>query len=148
MPWVRTARESYVVTWQPVADAARYRVLRQLGNGAWTEVAATKDTSLTDYVPALGVSVFYRVEVYDAAGNTAPARDGDEGYTSAFWYPRAADVSGTYQGDNKILLRWTQPRNTFAIRWDTYRLFRGVGAPPVGEQSRPPSEPPNRSPTG
>jgi hypothetical protein len=131
------ARESYVVTWQPVADAARYRVVRQLGNGAWTEVAVTKDTSLTDYVPALGFAVFYRVEVYDAAGNTAPARDGDEGHSNAFWYPRAADVSGTYQGDNKVLLRWTQPRNTFAIRWDTYRLFRGVGAPPVGETATP-----------
>ncbi|MGW2088082.1 fibronectin type III domain-containing protein [Streptomyces sp. NPDC001880] len=131
-------RESYVVTWKPVADAARYRVLRIVsGHGTWAEVARTTGTTFTDYVPAVGSSVGYRVEAYDAAGNVAPAQAGDESYANAFWYPRATDVTVSYQGDNKALLQWSLPQDTFAIRWDLYRLNHSVGIPSSAEGAPP-----------
>nr|WP_308801614.1 PA14 domain-containing protein [Streptomyces polyasparticus] len=122
------ARESYLLSWKAVPDAVRYRVLRQtLRSGVsrdWAEVAWATGTSYTDYVPALGANIKYRVEAYDAAGNAAPASTDDEVYAGAFWYPRLGDVTVSYQGNNTALLQWTQPLDTFAIRWDDYRLWR------------------------
>ncbi|MEV5518304.1 PA14 domain-containing protein [Streptomyces flaveolus] len=133
-------RESYVVSWKPVADAVRYRVLHRLfvdGHWKWSEAATTTGTSVTDYVPATGATVWYRVEAYDAAGNVQPARSGDEVHVSAYWEPRATDVTVAYQGDNRALLQWSLPKDTFAIRWDEVRLLRSVGTP-SWEETTPP----------
>ncbi|MFB7484491.1 PA14 domain-containing protein [Streptomyces anulatus] len=121
-------RESYLLTWKAVPDAARYRVLRLILHSGvprvWTEVARTTGTTHTDYVPALGANVAYRVEAYDTAGNAAPASADDESYPNASWHPRLNDVTISYQGNNTALLQWTQPLDTFAIRWSNYRLHR------------------------
>ncbi|MGJ5762185.1 PA14 domain-containing protein [Streptomyces galbus] len=133
-------RESYVVRWQPVADAVRYRVLHQLlvdGQWKWSEAAVTTGTSVTDYVPVTGAAVWYRVEAYDAAGNVRPAGSGDEVHVDAFWEHRATDVTAAYQGDNRALLQWSLPKDTFAIRGDQIRLLRGVGTP-SWEETTPP----------
>jgi hypothetical protein len=130
-------RESYVVSWKPVADAARYRLWRRIGSDPWTSVASTTGTSLTDYVPAVGAAVFYRVAVHDTAGNVAPARTGDEGYANAYWEPRATDVTASYIGNNKALLQWTQPTDTFAISWAAYRLLRSTLAPTIEHTTSP-----------
>ncbi|WP_239768803.1 PA14 domain-containing protein [Streptomyces sp. CL12-4] len=133
-------RESYVVSWKPVADALRYRVLHHLlvdGHWKWSEAATTTGTSVTDYVPATGATVWYRVEAYDAAGNVAPARSGDEVHASANWERRATDVTVAYQGDNRALLQWSLPKDTFAIRWDEVRLLRSVGTPSLEETTPP-----------
>ncbi|MFC9245192.1 fibronectin type III domain-containing protein [Streptomyces sp. NPDC057136] len=131
-------RESFVVTWKPVADAAQYRVLRIVsGHSTWTEVARTTGTTLTDYVPATGSSVRYRVETYDAAGNVAPVQAGDEAYASAWWHPRATDVTASYQGNNTALLHWNQPQDTFALTWSMYRLNHSIGVPSSGEGTTP-----------
>ncbi|MGV9291019.1 PA14 domain-containing protein [Streptomyces sp. NPDC003719] len=133
-------RETYVVSWKPVVDAVRYRVLHQLlvdGHWKWSEVATTTGTSFTDYVPATGATVWYRVEAYDAAGNVAPARSGDEVHASAHWVTRATDVTVAYQGDNRALLQWSLPKDTFAIRWDEVRLLRSVGAASLEETTPP-----------
>ncbi|MEV3898591.1 hypothetical protein, partial [Streptomyces anulatus] len=100
----------------------------------WTEVARTTGTTHTDYVPALGANIAYRVEAYDTAGNAAPASTADEVYPNAFWHPRLIDVTISYQGSNTALLQWTQPLDTFAIRWSDYRLHRTPSADrPSGE---------------
>ncbi|MFB7329749.1 fibronectin type III domain-containing protein [Streptomyces sp. NPDC056190] len=133
-------RESYVVSWKPVADAVRYRILHRLfvdGHWEWSEGATTTGTSVTDYVPATGALVWYRVEAYDAAGNVAPAQTGDEVSVNAYWEPRATDVTVSYQGGNRALLQWTLPKDTFAIRWDEVRLLRSVGTP-SSEETTPP----------
>ncbi|MFJ6562952.1 PA14 domain-containing protein [Streptomyces sp. NPDC091412] len=134
-------RESYVVSWKPVADASLYRVLHHLfvdGHWEpWSEVATTTGTSVTDYVPATGAPVWYRVEAYDAAGNVAPAQTGDEVTINAFWEARATDVTVSYQGDNHALLQWTLSKDTFALWWDEVRLLRSVGTPSLEETTPP-----------
>lgn len=136
-------RESYLLTWKAVPDAARYRVLRLILHSGvprvWTEVARTTGTTHTDYVPALGANIAYRVEAYDTAGNTAPASADDEVYPSAFWHPRLNDLTISYQGNNTALLQWTQPLDTFAIRWSNYRLHRTLSTDrPSGEATDSP----------
>lgn len=136
-------RESYLLTWKAVPDAARYRVLRLvLRSGVprvWTEVARTTGTTHTDYVPALGANIAYRVEAYDTAGNAAPASADDESYPNAFWHPRLNDVTISYHGNNTALLQWTQPLDTFAIRWSDYRLHRTLSTDrPSGEATDSP----------
>ncbi|WP_377274338.1 fibronectin type III domain-containing protein [Peterkaempfera sp. SMS 1(5)a] len=134
-------RESYIVSWKPVTGAVRYRVRRHLAGESWYDpwpvVATTTGTSITNYVPGTGGSVFYRIEAYDAAGNFTPAQAGDEGYVNAFWGARATDVTVSYQGDNNALLQWTLPQDTFAIRWDEVRLLRSVGTPSTEETTPP-----------
>lgn len=136
-------RESYLLTWKAVPDAARYRVLRLvLHSGVprvWTEVARTTGTTHTDYVPALGANIAYRVEAYDTAGNAAPASADDESYPNASWHPRLNDVTISYQGNNTAFLQWTQPLDTFAIRWSDYRLHRTLSTVrPSGEATDSP----------
>ncbi|MFJ9558665.1 fibronectin type III domain-containing protein [Streptomyces fuscichromogenes] len=121
-------RESFVISWKPVADAVRYRVLsQQHGSADWTEVATTTGTSVTDY--RSGHSPWYRVEAYDAAGNVAPASSTDEVNGQASWGARATDVTAAYAGDNQALLQWSLPLDTFALSWSDFRLLRGVGTP-------------------
>lgn len=132
-------RESYVVSWKPVPDAARYRVMRLewVPGGTWTEVASTTRTSVTDYVPAW-TSIVYRVEVYDAAGNVAPVRPGDEVYASGDWYPRATDVTASYQGDNLATVQWTVPDlYVFGLDWADYRILSSLDAPSTAETTPP-----------
>ncbi len=106
-------RESYVISWKPVPDAVRYRVLR-LDRGAdgtrsWVVHTTTTGTSFTDYEVQLGISPWYRVEAYDAAGNVAPATTADEVNGQAYWAARATDVTATYAGNNEALLQWSLP---------------------------------------
>lgn len=136
-------RESYLLTWKAVPDAARYRVLRLILHSGvprvWTEVARTTGTTHTDYVPALGANIAYRVEAYDTAGNAAPVSADDESYPNASWHPRLNDVTISYQGNNTALLQWTQPLDTFAIRSSNYRLHRTLSTDrPSGEATDSP----------
>ncbi|MGW3917803.1 hypothetical protein ACWEBX_41125, partial [Streptomyces sp. NPDC005070] len=117
-------RESFVISWKPVADAVRYRVLRRLPSSQeWTVVATTTGTSVSDY--RTGYSPWYRVEAYDADGNVAPAAGTDEVNGQAVWEARATDVTAVYAGHNQALLQWSLPLDTIL----TVHLLRGVGTP-------------------
>ncbi|MET8102904.1 PA14 domain-containing protein [Streptomyces sp. NPDC005236] len=117
-------RESFVISWKPVADAVRYRVLRRLPSSQeWTEVATTTGTSVSDY--RTGYSPWYRVEAYDADGNVAPAAGTDGVNGQAVWEARATDVTAVYAGHNQALLQWSLPLDTIL----TVHLLRGVGTP-------------------
>ncbi|NUP17200.1 MAG: hypothetical protein HOZ81_14045 [Streptomyces sp.] len=51
-------------------DLAGYRVYRRVqGTGAWTRVATTTGTGVSDRTPATGKSYYYEVRAYDKAGN-------------------------------------------------------------------------------
>ncbi|MFC9282290.1 fibronectin type III domain-containing protein [Streptomyces collinus] len=121
-------RESFVISWKPVADAVRYRVLsKQPSIDEWTEIATTTSTSVTDY--RTGHSPWYRVEAYDAAGNVAPPASTDEVNSQTLWGARATDVTAVYAGHNQALLQWSLPLDTFATSWSDFHLLRSVGTP-------------------
>ena len=72
---VENALGGVFVKWSPMNGAAKYYVLRRIGNGAWTKMAETANTSFTDDKVNGGTAYTYTIRAVGSDGSTVSGYD-------------------------------------------------------------------------
>jgi subtilisin family serine protease len=92
-------------------DLAGYRIYRHPGDGAWTSIATTTSTALTDMPVSAGTTYTYRVTAYDRTGNESAASPEASATPTPDTTPPAAPTALTATAANlRVDLDW--PNNT------------------------------------
>ncbi|MGW3244907.1 PA14 domain-containing protein [Streptomyces sp. NPDC001070] len=121
--------KGYALTWNPVADAAKYQVYRAESTaGPWTELGTVPAPSYTDTTVATKTQYYYAVDATDAAGNIS-GRSAAAGATPLTPpHPEApgdlaAAPAGALLG---VKLTWSMPR---AQTVGTFTVHRSATSP-------------------
>jgi subtilisin family serine protease len=89
-------------------DLAGYRVYRHAGDGAWTRIATTSTSALTDTAVSAGPTYTYRVSAYDQAGNEgAASTEASATPTADLTAPAPPTGLTATAGDATVVLDWT-----------------------------------------
>ncbi|MFB9387788.1 PA14 domain-containing protein [Streptomyces coeruleoprunus] len=111
-------------TWQPVADAASYRISRvDAATGAVTPVATTTGTRHTDTAVPFGKAFVYHVSAVDGAGNASAAATATA--TRPVAVPALLSSAITEDGRGMRLL-WSVPKDADVA---SFRLHRAATSP-------------------
>ena len=104
------------ITWDAVAGAAKYRVLRKEDGGSWSRLRDTAETSFTDRTAVKGTAYSYTVRCLDADGRPVGAWDA---VGTAFFLADTPKVTSVTSGADGMRIKWGAVTGAA-----TYRVFR------------------------
>jgi len=115
------------LAWQPVADAAKYTVLRQQRTepghptAPVTQVATVPSASWTDTAVAERTGYTYYVSATDAAGNTSATRTAVSATHGDYAPAPATKVTAVFEPRTGVIVTWTPSTSNDVVQYHLYR---------------------------
>ena len=114
--FVERTGEGVKVFWDPLNNAAKYRVFRKTEYSDWKKIATTTETVYTDPAPEGGTINYYAVQAMTSSGSNFGSRS-DEVSILITAPPINLTLTAT---DESILLNW--PEFKYADKYRIYKL--------------------------
>ena len=108
------------VSWDKVAGAEKYRVIRKVSGGSWTKVGETTSTSFTDTTAKSGTTYIYSVRCVNAAGTVCTSSYNSTGKTIKYLAPISPTLSNSSSG---ITVKWSKVAGASG-----YYVYRKTGS--------------------